>query len=132
MHRETSQGSLVTLGVASCAEELGGLRLTAFAVLSVRLDAKVSTAANWTKDFAATEGGNILNCWCESQGYVPRKLWQRQSGPFLLPKGPKAHEPWPCLHSATRVNAKPSIPIALHKALTDHMPTRPKLTQTLR
>eukprot|EP00439_Symbiodinium_sp_Y106_P060560 s1197_g8.t5 len=30
----------------------------------------VSTAANWTKDFAATEGGNILNCWCESQGYA--------------------------------------------------------------
>ncbi|CAE7437383.1 unnamed protein product [Symbiodinium microadriaticum] len=31
---------------------------------------QVSTAANWTKDFAESEGGNILNCWCESQGYA--------------------------------------------------------------
>lgn len=30
----------------------------------------VNVAANWTKDYAVGQGGDILNCWCESQGYA--------------------------------------------------------------
>ncbi|CAE7247334.1 unnamed protein product [Symbiodinium natans] len=37
----------------------------------------VSTASNWTVDYAVSQGGDILNCWCESQGYA--KLVQDSS-----------------------------------------------------
>jgi len=30
----------------------------------------VNVAANWTRDYATGEGGDILSCWCESQGYA--------------------------------------------------------------
>lgn len=30
----------------------------------------VNVAANWTKQYAVGEGGDILNCWCESMGYA--------------------------------------------------------------
>ena len=32
--------------------------------------AEVNVAANWTRSYAETQGGDILNCWCESQGYA--------------------------------------------------------------
>lgn len=30
----------------------------------------VNVAANWTKEYAVGQGGDILNCWCESMGYA--------------------------------------------------------------
>jgi len=30
----------------------------------------VGNASNWTRTYAVEEGGDILNCWCEAQGYA--------------------------------------------------------------
>ncbi|CAE7718839.1 unnamed protein product, partial [Symbiodinium pilosum] len=37
----------------------------------------VNIASNWTMVYAESQGGDILNCWCEAQGYA--KLVQDSS-----------------------------------------------------
>ena len=41
---------------------------------SMMLSAQVNIASNWTMVYAESQGGDILNCWCEAQGYAPWML----------------------------------------------------------
>ncbi|CAE7405928.1 panB [Symbiodinium sp. CCMP2592] len=40
----------------------------------------ITAAANWTKQYATEEGGDILSCWCTAQGY--EALFRDQGLPF--------------------------------------------------
>ncbi|CAK9042922.1 unnamed protein product [Durusdinium trenchii] len=47
----------------------------------------VQVAANWTIDYATSEGGDILSCWCTAQGYealISNSALRNACGPWFL------------------------------------------------